>query len=52
MFRTPPTPNYVNDITYDEVKCAINNLNRNKSFCPSDNLLNQYFLETSDILTD
>ena len=46
----PTYPELNDDITFDEVKRAINNLNRNKSSCPSDNLLNEYFLETSDIL--
>ena len=46
----PTYPELNDDITFDEVKRAINNLNRNKSSCRSDNLLNEYFLKTSDIL--
>ena len=46
----PTYPELNDDITFDVVKRAINNLNRNKSSCPSDNLLNEYFLETRDIL--
>ena len=45
----PTYPELNDDITYGEVKRANNNLNRNKSSCPSDNLLNECFLETSDI---
>lgn len=37
-------------ITGDEVRAAVRNLNRNKSASPSDNLLNEYFIETIDIL--
>ena len=46
-------PTYVSlstPITTDEVRTAIRNLKRHKTSCPSDNLLNEYFLETVDIL--
>ena len=46
-------PTYVSlstAITTDEVRAAIRNLKRHKTSCPSDNLLNEYFLETVDIL--
>ena len=38
-------------ITYQEVQSAIRKLNRNKASCPTDNLINEYFLEADDILT-
>jgi len=38
-------------IVVSEVQSAIKNLKRNKSVCPSDNLLNDYFIESSDILS-
>ena len=37
-------------ITPQEVKSAILSLKRNKSFAPCDSLLNEYFIEASDIL--
>ena len=37
-------------ITYTEVQAAIKRLNRNKAACPADNLLNEYFIESCDIL--
>ena len=37
-------------IDVSEVQSAINNLKRNTSVCLSDNLLNDYFIESSDIL--
>jgi hypothetical protein len=37
-------------ITIEEVREAISRMNRNKSSCPVDNLLNEYFIETADIL--
>jgi hypothetical protein len=39
-------------ISQTEVRDAIKNLNRNKASCPSDNLLNEYFIESLDILVD
>ena len=38
-------------IVVSEVQSAIKNIKRNKSVCPSDNLLNDYFIESSDILS-
>ena len=38
-------------IDVSEVQSAIKNLKRNKSVCPSDNLLNDYFIESSDALS-
>ena len=38
-------------IDVSEVQSAIKNLKRNKSVCPSDNLLHDYFIESSDILS-
>jgi hypothetical protein len=37
-------------ITRDEVRAEVRNLHRNKSASPSDNLLNEYFIETIDIM--
>ena len=38
-------------IDVSEVQSAIKNIKRNKSVCRSDNLLNDYFIESSDILS-
>jgi len=38
-------------IDVSEVQSAIKNLKRNKSLCPCNNLLNDYFIESSDILS-
>ena len=37
-------------ITIAEVEYAIKQLNKNKASCPCDNLLNEYFIESFDIL--
>ena len=37
-------------ITYAQVHTAIKRLNRNKAACPADNLFNEYFIESCDIL--
>lgn len=37
-------------ITLEEVKSAIFRLKKNKASCPSDNLLNEYFINSFDIL--
>ena len=37
-------------ITIAEVEYAIKHLNKNKASCPCDNLLNEYFIESFDIL--
>ena len=36
--------------TSNEILMAIKDLKRNKAPCPADNLLNEFFIETSDIL--
>jgi hypothetical protein len=50
---------YVNNPTFkslnipiitEEVREAKGRMNRNKASCPVDNLLNEYFIETADIL--
>ena len=38
-------------IDVSEVQSGIQNLKRDKSVCPSDNLLNDYSIESSDILS-
>jgi hypothetical protein len=38
-------------ITTGEIREAISRMKRNKASCPVDNLLNEYFIETADILT-
>lgn len=37
-------------ITHDEVRSAVKCLKRNKAACPSDNMINEFFIETLDIL--
>ena len=37
-------------IVFTEVRSAIKRLKRNKASCPADNLLNEYFKESGDIL--
>jgi hypothetical protein len=37
-------------ISWEKVRDAVKRLNRNKAFCPSDDLLNEYFISFIDIL--
>ena len=50
-FENPTFTELNTKITYEEVQSAIRKLNRNKASCPTDNLINEYFLEADDIFT-